>query len=387
MSIATQMNEVGPSEAAALVDCCVSASRPVFLWGPPGIGKSDIVRQVAKSQSRKVIDVRAVMLDSVDIKGLPHVKIDPSTNQHISAWAIPDFLPRLDEPGILFLDELPQAPPLVQSACLQLVLDRRVGDYVLPPQWQIVAAGNRQGDRAGAHAVITPLLNRFLHVDLCPNLEDWLAWATLPSSNIHDSVVSYLRFSPIQDKAAGRTSDESRYGAISEFSKDARAFPSPRSWHCVSDLAHCNYPDKQMHKLVVGAVGDSRGSEYMAIRRIINGLPDIDVCLQNPLAAKGLIPQDPAMLYAFVGAVAGRARTKDMQKLENISLFMSMFPRDFQFKFIKDVSRLSGGLIVRTPTFGKVMNHPDMKKLFVDSSFHLDDAEPSIQEEFKAMIS
>lgn len=402
--MSTMLSEVGPTSASVRVHFCVAANRPVFLWGSPGVGKSDIVRQVAGAQNRKVIDVRAVMLDPVDIKGLPHVhtdtsqcSVDPATGVidmskaiKVSAWAVPNFFPQKDEPGILFLDELPQAPPLVQSACLQLALDRRVGDYELPPQWQIVAAGNRQGDRAGAHALITPLLNRFIHIDVAPFLDDWLAWAADPANNIHNNVVSYLRFSPVQDAQLGRKSDESPYGAISEFDPKARAFPSPRSWKFVSDLEHQSPPDDVMQSLVFGTVGESRGAEYMSMRKIISQLPDVDALIANPLQFKiemVRMSTDPAMLYALVGAVAGRAKTKDLAKLENISQVIQMMPREFQVKILRDATTLSEAVICRTRTFGVMFNTPDIKRLFSDSSFKLNDAAPTDRALLTSMLS
>lgn len=400
------LSEVGPAAAAVRVEYCVKGCRPVFLWGSPGVGKSDIVRQVAYAQGRKVIDVRAVMLDPVDIKGLPHVEavskedwdtglpvFDSNGNpvmEKISSWAVPNFFPRKNEPGIFFLDELPQAPPLVQSACLQLALDRRVGDYELPPQWQIVAAGNRQGDKAGAHALITPLLNRFIHIDVAPLLDDWLAWATIPANNVHDNVVSYLRFSPVQDAKIGRKSDESPYGAISEFDSKLRAFPSPRSWKHVSDIEHTNPPDDVMQSLVFGTVGESRGSEYMSMRKIISQLPDVDALIANPMMFKITMTQmasDPAMLYALVGAVSGRCKTKDLTKLEKISQVIDMLPQEFKVKILRDATKLSEAVICRTTTFSTMFKQPQIRSLFANPDFKLTDADPADMSLLQSMLA
>jgi MoxR-like ATPase len=144
--------------------------RPVYLWGPPGVGKSGVVRQIARRASIDVLDVRAVLLDPVDLRGLLGIEGDRAL------WCPPAFLPT-DAEGVLFLDELAQAPPLVPAACLQLTLDRRVGEYLLPGGWSVVAASNRQEDLACAHCLISPLLNRFVHLDLEVSHDDWQDWA------------------------------------------------------------------------------------------------------------------------------------------------------------------------------------------------------------------
>ena len=132
-----------PSRAVEVLSGLLSTRWPAFLWGPPGIGKSSIVRQVAADKGLAILDVRAPLLDPTDLRGLPYVA-DGSAK-----WAPPAFLPQNDgSEGLLFFDELNAAPPLVQASLYQLTLDRRVGEYVLPDGWRIIAAGNRSEDAA-----------------------------------------------------------------------------------------------------------------------------------------------------------------------------------------------------------------------------------------------
>ncbi|WP_020471423.1 AAA family ATPase, partial [Zavarzinella formosa] len=159
-----------PTELARSLSALIPTRRPVYLWGPPGIGKSSLVRQAADADGLSLVDVRATLLDPVDLRGLPSVV------KGAAVWCPPAFLPK-DGKGLLFLDELAQAPPLVQAACLQLTLDRRLGEYALPEGWGVIAASNRAEDRAGANRLISPLLNRFVHLDLEVSAEDWQAWA------------------------------------------------------------------------------------------------------------------------------------------------------------------------------------------------------------------
>jgi MoxR-like ATPase len=149
----------------------IEIQQPVFVLGPPGIGKSQVVAQVARQEGLALIDVRAVLLDPVDLRGLPHID-----EQHRACWCPPDFLPQVGS-GILFLDELNAAPPLVQAACYQLVLDLRLGEYQLPESWSIVAADNRETDRAVTHRMPSALANRFVHLNFDVDVEQWLVWA------------------------------------------------------------------------------------------------------------------------------------------------------------------------------------------------------------------
>src|SRR5829696_4130606 len=212
--ISQGVNPVRPSDVSKALAALVPTRRPVYLWGPPGCGKSAVVRQAATTLSLDLVDVRATLLDPVDLRGLPKVTRDTAI------WCPPAFLPRAGR-GLLFLDERAQAAPLVQAACLQLTLDRRVGEYELPEGWSVIAASNRAEDRAGTHRLITPLLNRFVHLDLDVSAADWQAWAV--AHRVGPEVRAFLRYRPALlfqfDPAAGH-----------------RAFPTPRAWQFVSDV-------------------------------------------------------------------------------------------------------------------------------------------------------
>lgn len=138
------------SAIATALRSLMAARQPVFIWGPPGVGKSSLIAQLAIAASVSLQDIRALLFDPVDLRGLPYVV------EGRSKWAVPDFLPA-DGEGLLFLDELNAAPAMVQAAFYQLVLDRKLGEYILPPGWVIIAAGNRDGDRAHTTRMPTPL--------------------------------------------------------------------------------------------------------------------------------------------------------------------------------------------------------------------------------------
>ena len=125
---------VSPNEAKAAIRKCIKKQRPVFMWGPPGIGKSDIVKQIGEEQGREVIDVRLSLWEPTDIKGIPYF----NPEEHTMTWAPPAELPTDPEStAILFLDELNSAAPATQAAAFQLVLNRRVGTYKLLPKAKV----------------------------------------------------------------------------------------------------------------------------------------------------------------------------------------------------------------------------------------------------------
>ena len=155
----------------ALKALVIGERQPVFIWGIPGIGKSAVIHQLAAELAIPLRDILALLLDPMDLRGLPFLRSDGR-----SKWAMPDFLPQ-DGEGILFLDELNAAPAMVQASCYQLVLDRKLGEYTLPEGWAIVAAGNRDSDRAATTRMPTPLRNRFVHLEFEVDVQEWAEWA------------------------------------------------------------------------------------------------------------------------------------------------------------------------------------------------------------------
>jgi MoxR-like ATPase len=179
-----------------------------MLWGPPGVGKSQLVAQVAENHDAAIVDVRLSQMEPSDLRGIPF------KNDQKVEWAIPAMLPDVDvhgAAGILFIDEITSAPPSVSAAAYQLILDRRLGEYRVPEHWAIVAAGNRQGDRGVTYSMPAPLANRFSHYEVDVNLDDWVAWAY--RNAIDERVIGFLRFRPDLSRAQpGRFSVAARVG-------------------------------------------------------------------------------------------------------------------------------------------------------------------------------
>ncbi|HVK08995.1 MAG TPA: MoxR family ATPase [Gemmataceae bacterium] len=282
------------------------------MWGPPGCGKSAVVRRTAEDLKVDLVDVRATLLDPVDLRGLPRLTDDSAV------WCPPAFLPKGGE-GLLFLDELAQAAPLVQAACLQLTLDRRVGEYDLPPGWSVVAASNRAEDRAGTHRLISPLLNRFVHLDLEVSVDDWQAWAA----------------------GAGRYWRKARTsGATPAPAANPRAFPTPRSWQFVADALPVTPPDL-LHAVTAGCVGDGPAAEFLGFLRLYRELPDLDQLLARPDQAP--VPREPAVLYALVGALVEKCRPPGAG-LAGFAAYAPRLPDEFALLALRDALAVNAKL-------------------------------------------
>lgn len=248
-----------PKAAKNVIKAAFNSSRPLFLWGPPGIGKSDIVHQIGNDINAHVIDVRLSLWEPTDIKGIPYF----DANEGKMVWGAPAELPDNEmaakhEHIILFLDEMNSAPPAVQAAAYQLILNRRVGQYQLPDNVLIVAAGNRDSDKGVTYRMPAPLANRFVHVEMAVNFDDWFEWAV--NHKVHPDVVGYLNFSK---------------DSLYDFDPKSpnRSFATPRSWSFVSDFLNADVADDTLMDLVSGSVGEGLAAKFMAHRKVASKLP------------------------------------------------------------------------------------------------------------------
>ena len=268
MSTEITSRTVGPKNAKKCLRKAFSSKRPIFIWGPPGIGKSDIIKQLGSELSAHVIDVRLSLWEPTDIKGIPYFD---SVDQTM-VWAPPSELPSKafaakHKSIILFLDEMNSAAPSVQAAAYQLILNRRVGQYELPDNVVIVAAGNRETDKGVTYRMPAPLANRFVHLEMAVEWDDYFDWAT--ENNIHPDVVGFLTASK-QDLYTFDTKSSSR------------AFATPRSWSFVSELLADNDVDSDtLADLVAGSIGEGLGIKFMAHRQYASKLPDPRAVLEG----------------------------------------------------------------------------------------------------------
>ena len=254
------VRQVSPNNAKKSILRAFNKQRPIFIWGPPGIGKSDIVSQISEDIDAYMIDVRLSLWEPTDIKGVPYY----AANDNTMKWAPPAELPdakmaKKYKKIVLFLDEMNSAAPAVQAAAYQLILNRRVGTYKLPDNVLIVAAGNREADKGVTYRMPAPLANRFVHLELKVDFDDWFSWAV--KNNIHEDVVGYLTFAKKD---------------LYDFDpkSPSRSFATPRSWSFVSELLEDDDDEATTTDLVSGSVGEGLAVKFMAHRKVSAQLPN-----------------------------------------------------------------------------------------------------------------
>jgi len=310
---------------------------PVMLWGPPGVGKSQMIAQVAEKHNVEVIDIRLSQMEPTDLRGIPF-RLDDMVE-----WAIPAILPDVErhgERGILFLDEITSAAPTVSAAAYQLILDRRLGEYRVPDGWAIFAAGNRQGDRGVTYTMPAPLANRFSHFEVDTHLDDWVAWAY--EHDIDERVIAFLRFRP---------------ELLFDFdpAHNPVAFPSPRSWEFAHRGLHKfgDHPDLLLGTLQA-CVGPAAGIELKAFVDNLDNMPDIDAILRGEDIN---VPKEIDLQYAVAAALVGRAiRAKNEDTREqtwgHILDYARSFPqREMGVMLVSDMHRAVGEEMFTVPQF------------------------------------
>jgi len=286
---------------------------PIFIWGATGIGKSETIKTTAKQIAKEekldfiedttnpkafgFLDIRISQLEPSDLRGLPVQDLQSGTTK----WLIPSWLPQdQDSKGLIFFDELNLSPPSIQAVAYQLILDRRIGDYILPKGWVIVSAGNRIEDKCSVFEMSSALCNRFLHATLTnPSVENWTKWAV--ENDIDGRIISFLNWKP------------SSFNRSDERSKD-KAFPTPRSWAFCSKLIDGRTDNSILNRLTASAVGEGTALEFVAFMKLQTKI-DIENILKNPSQVKKIEEID--LKYVLIGTLSERYR-KDKKLLPKI---------------------------------------------------------------------
>lgn len=287
----------------------LNAKRPVMVWGPPGVGKSDSVWQLGAELNRPVIDIRLALWDPTDLKGIPY--LDSASGE--MKWSPPSELPKLATSNhIIFLDEFPSATPTTQAAAYQLILNRRIGEYQLPDGVDIIAAGNRESDRGISFKMPKPLANRFIHLEVKPDFDAFLDWAV--GNKLDTSVIGYLSWAK-QD--------------LFDFnpSSSSNAFATPRSWAFVAQLLQeeGNVDSEVMQALIGGTIGEGLAIKFLAHRGLSHKLPKIDDVLDGKIKTYKY-GKDVSVLYTLVTSLCyslkERADKKDKSFDKSVNNFL-----------------------------------------------------------------
>ena len=298
----------------------------VMLWGPPGVGKSQAIRQLAKEIEQEtgkranVTDVRLLLFNPIDLRGIPTANADKT----LAIWLKPQIFqmdPGEDVVNILFLDEISAAPQSVQAAAYQITLDRVVGEHKLPDNCIVIAAGNRTTDKSVAFKMPKALANRLLHIEVEGSFKAWKQWAI--SAGINPKVLGFLTF---------RQNYLMKFDAATE----ELAFATPRSWEMVSNLLNFVSDDvDKMFPLISGVVGSGVAIEFRTWTRVYDDLPEVEDIFdgKNPP-----LPTGTDAMYALASAMTAYARVHktEMSRLANSIAYADRMPPDFSAMLMKD---------------------------------------------------
>jgi DNA polymerase III delta prime subunit len=278
----------------------------LFIWGPPGIGKSATIKQCAKDLGIEMIDVRLSQIAPTDLRGLPFVE----TSGEQFKFVPPDFLPKdPDSSGILFLDEMNMASPGMMGLAQQLILDRQVGNYTLPHGWTIIAAGNRSGkDFASVSTMPAPVSNRFIHIDVESRPEEYIDY--LMDTTADERIISFLKFR------------ESLVWSMPKVASNAGlAWPSPRTW----SMANWLLRNDMGVKSVESAVGHAAYVEFYAFMEVWGKIPDVQPILDGHGDTDWQgndVLNNPSTIYALVGILSNKLKNTT-QANNVISFFLT----------------------------------------------------------------
>lgn len=308
--------------------------RTLFLRGPSGIGKSEVVFQAAQMLSehvpnwQNVVDLRLAQMDPTDLRGIPHVDEEGRTN-----WARPNFLPHSGA-GILFLDELTSAPPAVQAAAYQLCLTP--WDFGVPKEWMVIAAGNSKSDRGVTFNIAAPLQNRLCDVTVATTLDDFTEHAI--TAGVRPEVLSFLR-------------DRPDFLHKFESKGEIGPFPSPRSWFAVSDTLGLDIPASDRVELFKGDIGTEAGVAFEAHLRVWETMPRIDDILEGKDVP---VPKELQVRYCVAMGLAVRVDKSNFDKAWG---FLKQMPAEVQTLTVRLAYRRDR-TIMEAPKFTEwVMNN------------------------------
>lgn len=317
---------------------------PILIHSSPGVGKSSIVRQVAEKLGIGFVDVRLAEMESVDIRGLPSVDKDHG----VMKWNAPDFWPRdPSSKGIIFLDEITSCDKSCQVAAYELILDRKIGDfYKVPDGWYIVSAGNLTTDRAVALTMSSALSNRFMHVELDVDHDQWSKWAS--QNDVHPSVIGFINYRPMNLFNMEKENLE-------------RGWPSPRSWDRVSQMTKIYGNNEELlRKIVYGLVGPAKGVEYIEFHRLNKNFDNIIDMIYGKVPIK--IPEKNDQLYAMCASLVyvlwrGKDEADEMQRLDGFFKILQKMRPEFVMMCINSAiygrSEALSGISAR-----KIFRHP-----------------------------
>ena len=303
-------------ELERVLTICMKEGLPVLVKGPPGVGKTSVIRKVGENIKYHLIVSHPVVSDPTDYKGLPGI---------VKGEA--EFLPfgelrqliTAEEPTIFFLDDLGQAPAVVQAACMQLLLARRINGHAVSDKVVFVAATNRREDRAGVTGILEPVKSRFATIlELVAEADAWIEWAF--ENKMPAGLIGFIHFRPALICTTEATSDIVNH-------------PCPRTFEHAGRLMNIGLDDIET---LSGTLGAGCAAELTGFLKVYKSLPNIAAIILKPDEA--IVPTEPTALYAVTSALVEKASPDNVPM---IFKYGNRLPADFSTLLVRDMIRKS----------------------------------------------
>jgi len=306
------------SDVRSLVEVSLRAGVAVLLRGHPGVGKSSLAAEVARSMGLPMTDIRLAQRDPAELAGVCF----PDHKEQVLRQFPPEWVrDACTRPVLVFLDEINAAVTrLHQAAAYQIVLERRVGPFIFHPDTRVMAAGNLEEDNAIVATLSSALCNRFAHVVLSVNTEDWLDWAR--SADIDEAIQGYI----------ARGGAEALYHSNGDM-----AFPTPRSWEMASRLYRAA-PEEQRKRAVSACVGIEAAEKLFGFIRLYRQVRPEKIILKGAIpdfaAGRKAEPSFVSAAVFAVGAWLSSRETLPAEALHNVVRFITAPGIDPEYAFL-----------------------------------------------------
>ena len=333
--------DVNIEQCYDLVIDIIKGKKVANIVSSPGIGKSDLVRKIAKSLKLKVVDIRLAQCDPMDLVGLPNMdrtnnvtKLGSTDNTiKRSCYAPPDMYPLEGDTipkgyigWLLFFDEMNSAPLSVQASAYRIILDRMVGQHNLHKKVIMMCAGNRTSDRAVVNRLSTAMQSRLIHLNIVADHKVWLNWAD--DNDIDYRIKSFIHFKPdLLHYFNPKHTDDT--------------FPTPRTWSFLSDMIKpmVVLEDKKL-PLIVGTIGNGTAIEFLEYSKIFGQLPTLEDLLISPETTP--IPDEPSVQYAMSTMLAKEINEGNV---DTLMLYVNRLPGEFQVITLTNTIKKNNKLI------------------------------------------
>lgn len=333
------MFSTSPRKARGFIEMCVMAGLVPLLKSAPGVGKSSIVKDIAKEYKLKIIDHRLSTSAPEDLTGLPRF-----TDDGRAVFApFKDLFPLAGDPipegydgWLLFLDELTSASKSVQAAAYKLILDRQIGQFDLHEKVVIVSAGNRDTDNAIVNSLGTAMQSRLVHLELEPNFREWKEDVAL-KNNYDFRIMAFLEQYPEK---------------LMDFDPKhkEKTFCCPRTWEFMERLVNGRQITSDMAPLLSGVISAPVAMEFIQYASLIENMVTVEQILKDPKGAN--VPEANSVKYAVICAMISQINAN---VFDQMTTYAERYPLDFKILYYRAALQRDQSL-GRHPTFLKALS-------------------------------